>query len=277
MEFDLLRLSLIPRREPGLFMEERHRTATREEWLREILGKEVIFTHRRETFHYVPDDTADEKASAPLALLIGRIGRMVIIDSHQSPAGRLKEMLRDDWRASLVFTDPRHHEDGQKVAMEHDRSVGAPHAVFQSLVGQLNLQSGPYEIEVAPITDPSTFWDFVEKNEGQVTSVAFEFIAPNMFGIRDDWDKEMKELQKKENVQKMKLTIENKRGLNLKTKRIKSAVNYASRGTGTIKAKTKGGKKFNSRNKTKKAKIEVDKAEKGRPINWLKKMFSGIF
>lgn len=277
MEFDLMRLSLIERREPGLFMDPKHRTATREQWLRETLGKQIVFTHRKDTFHFVPELTPlQEGESHPL--LMGRIGRAVNVEEHQPPEAGLREMLRDAWRASLVFVDPRHHADGQKVAMENDRSVGTPHAVFQSLVDQINaFSSGPYDIEVSPITDPGTFWDFVENNKGEVTSVTFEFLAPNMFGIKDDWDKEMKSLKDKENVQKTKLTIENKRGLNLKTKRIKTAVNHASRGTGTIKAKTAKGKKFNSNSRVKKARISIEKQEAPTSFSWLKKMFTDIF
>ena len=156
------------------------------------------------------------------------------------------------------------HDDGQKVAFEEDSRVGRPTAIMDSLAAYLNRNDGPYFFEPNPISDAETFWDFIRKNEGEVTSVTFEFIAPNMFGQADDYDKEMAAMRDEERVRRAKLQLENPDGLALETPRVKHAVNYAARGTGSIKAKTKRHKKFNSKNRVKKSTIPQNK--NGTPL-----------
>ncbi len=94
------------------------------------------------------------------------------------------------------------------------------------------------------------FWDFVKANEGQITSVEFEFVAPNMFGEADDYDSEMRDMQRHEKAQKVKLKIESKDGLNLNTPRVTRAVDYANKGAGSIHAKAKQKKDFSFERKS---------------------------
>lgn len=131
MQFDLMRLSLLERLHGDLFADRVAFLPTREVWLRRVLAREVVFIHRKDTFHFVPEPP--DGGAAP-AFPIGRIGRAVSVQENQPPEAGLKETKRETWRASLVMIDPRHHDDGQKIAMEQDPSVGAPFAVFQSLV-----------------------------------------------------------------------------------------------------------------------------------------------
>jgi hypothetical protein len=249
MQFELMRLSLFLRTQVDSF-ERRKKDGTsftREEWLRAVFSETIAFTHRKETFHYVPD------LHVPASpLLVGRIGRQIKVVENEPPEEGLVETKRDAWRAALVLIDPRHHPDGQKVANEHQATIGQPVALFESLVTSINNRAEPFILEAHAIAPSETFWHFAEANSGEVTFVEFEFVAPNMFGQADDYDREMRDMRDKEKAQKAKLTIESKDGLNLETDRVKAAVDYAAKGGGSIKAKTKRKRRYNSKAKAKK-------------------------
>lgn len=87
----------------------------------------------------------------------------------------------------------------------------------------------------------------------------------------------MKSLKETEKVQRTKITLESNEGLELDTERVKAAVNYATRGTGEIRAKTKRKKKFNSKNKVKKATVPVIKEDNETMFDLLKRAASSIF
>lgn len=278
MQFELLRLSMLIRVQmDGFERQKPDKTPyTREEWLREIFAQRIAFTHRRELFHYVPE--MDIPGGEAGELIVGRIGRQIKVVENEPPDAGLHETERATWRAAMVLIDPRHHADGQKVAVEHIPQIGRPVSLFASLVTHINAGSEPFMLEANAITNPQSFWNFVEAHQGDITSVTFEFIAPNMFGQTDDYDREMRDMKDKEKAQKAKLTIESEDGLNLKTERVKGAVNYAVRGGGMIKARTRRRQIYNSKDKAKKVtvpKSECDELSKNGLITWLiKNIFS---
>ena len=93
-------------------------------------------------------------------------------------------------------------------------------------------------------------------------------MVPNMFGTRNDLDRELRELRDNERVRKAKLALENEDGLNLNTERNRQTVNYTLEGGGGIKAKAKRKKhKFNSKRKGKRITIETSAAEQPETAN----------
>ena len=162
----------------------------------------------------------------------------------------------------MVYIDPKHHDDGQKVAFEVIGPIGRPLPLFESLAEYINSRAEPYFLEVNAISNAQSFWDFVDTHKGEITSVTFEFVAPNMFGHDEDYAKDMAEMKKNENIQKVKLSLESDDGLVLNTNRVQGAVNYAVQGGGSIKAKTKSKQIFHSKSKVKKVSITKKKLKK---------------
>ncbi len=177
------------------------------------------------------------------------------IAENEPPEGHLAPKESKTWRAALILIDPVHHGDGQKAAVEHVVPVGKPVPIFESLAAHINAGDEPFVLEVNAIVPSETFWAFVKANRGEITSVQFEFVAPNMFGEADDYDSEMRDMQRHEKAQKVKLRLESKDGLDLDTKRIKQAADYTIKGVGSIEARTKKGKKYNSKDKAKKVSV----------------------
>lgn len=243
-KFFLFRFSMLLRSQKDLFVEGSD--PSRESYLREVLGSEISFTHRSNLFIYVPDQGGSGKT-----YLLGRIGREVRTEENLPPESGLAESFHDGWRAAAIVIDPTHHSDGQKVALEFNRQVGDPSSLILAFVSEINLKYSylAYELFVEPISDAKTFWNFASENKGRITSLTFEFVAPNMFGTATSIDEEMKNLQDNEKVQKLSMNLFSKDGLETDTERIRESVEYIARGAGEIKARA-GNRLFSSKHKT---------------------------
>ncbi len=248
----MLRLSMVARQQPSLFVREREGGGVfgREEWLRIIFGEDIRFEHRGGLFHYAPVQEHD----AGRAIIVGRIGRQVTVAENEPPERHLADIERPAWRAARMLMDPPITTTA-KVAVEYEPSVGHPVPIFESLANQINKGPEPFILEVSAIVPTDTFWNFVNLHKGQVTFIEFEFIAPNMFGEADDYDREMRDMAAQEKAQKAKLILESKDGLNLDTSKIKAAADYTTKGAGSIKAITKTRAKYNSKDRAKRINI----------------------
>ena len=247
--FELYRLSLLPNINGDLF-EAGEDKVTREQWLRRVFNQEQPFINRNSKFHYVP--AAQDSPANPV---IGRIGRKILREENRPPSEGLEDVTHEAWIAAVLVLDPTHHDDGQKLALQTIDDVGRPLTLITKLVSTINERYpyGPYAIQVAQITEEQSFWDFIKKNEGRVTSVTLDFIAPNMFGSDDEFSNEMRGFRDNEAARKVNLTLQNENGLQPDTVRMRRAVRYASRGGGKIRARAKSGKRFNSTDSVKRS------------------------
>lgn len=255
-KFELFRLSLIPRPQRDLI---EGKDPTREEYLRNIFTKGFVFNHRGNGFHYVPSESQSSGK-----ILLGRIGRNIETEENLSPEEGLAEYTRSGWKACVIVIDPAHHEDGQKVALEVDKAVGSPISLISSLAQHIN-ESNPhsaYNVEISPIFDAISFWHFADKNKGQVTSLNFEFIAPNMFGGSDSITEELRNFRNIEKAQKVSIGISSNDGIDTTTEKVKESVDYAQRGGGKITARAKKNKRYNSTKKAKHVTIKSDSSDK---------------
>ncbi len=267
--FELFRLSLLLRPQRDI-LDQKIEDPTREEYLREVFGVSRTFDFYKKPFHYAPEDQGD-----PNEPIIARVGRAIVSAENLPPEKGLKESMRECWIAALVVIDPRHYDDGQKIGFEFDARVGAPNRLIEALVNAINeaMPHAAYHIEVQPISDDATFWKFAEENRGEITSLTFDFIAPNMFGSSDEISNEMKDFQKHEKAQRVKIGLQSKNGLNTSTPMVKNSVNYATRGGGSIVAKTKKKKTYSSTRKRKR--VTVSKGS-GSTESWLAKAVKKI-
>ena len=163
MQFEMVRLSMLPRADLFARTADDGTPFTREGWLRSTFGNEMDFQHRGEVFHFSP-----EASDPPGPIIVGRIGRQVTVTENEPPTGHLAPTKRDAWKAVIVMIDPTHHEDGQKAAIEHVAAVGRPVAIFESMAAHINASHEPYILEANAIVPADTFWNFVKANEGEI-------------------------------------------------------------------------------------------------------------
>ncbi|MHB8885687.1 MAG: hypothetical protein ACYC5H_11535 [Methylovirgula sp.] len=260
MFYDLIRMVLFPRSDPDLLVgrDENGRSFTREEWLRRTFSREIVFQHRKQEYHFVPV-AIDGSPAEMRSLIIGRIGRRRLSIESSPPESGFVELVHPAWTAATVSIDPSHHDDGQKLAFEVNSLVGTPLAIARSLANQINTASRePFLLEMNAIADPISFWDFEGRNRGQITSITFEFLAPNMFGSKNAFDEELRELRDNEKVQKAKLELRNEDGLNLDTERTRNSVDYVLKGGGDLSARARGNKRYNSDQKIKRVSTPIN-------------------
>ena len=258
MQFDLIRLMLVSRAQTSLLEEkdELGKSLSREEWLRKIFSRQIEFKRGKNDYYFIQSATDDATPN----IISGQICRQFSVKENLPPERGLTEIERLPWRATNVFIDPTHHADGQKLAFQEKDHFDSAVAIIKDLTKQINSNHHePYIIEANAIVDPTTFWDFEKENRGKIVSITFEFVAPNMFGIRDEIDKEMSEFKEKEKARTVSLTLKNSDGLRLDDERVVESVNHATDGGGSITARTKGSRKsFNSNKNAKKETIDDD-------------------
>ncbi len=257
--FELFRLSLLKREQIDMFQ---FQDMSREEWLKKVFLTEIPFSHHGTEYHYSPAiDDSDEN------IIIGRVGRHVLREENLPPDEGLEDFTRETWIASVLVLDPTEHDDGQKLAIQNIGDVGKPTSLINQLTQAINqTYSGPFKIEPSQIVEAQSFWNYVEENRGSVTSISFDFIAPNMLGADDEFHDEMREFRDSEKASKVKLILQNEDGVNPETERVKRAVNYAlSESRGKVKAKAKGKPSYSSDNEIKISYIE-DVKEKGAEL-----------
>ncbi|RWH73261.1 MAG: hypothetical protein EOQ86_28505 [Mesorhizobium sp.] len=264
MRFELARIFLLERKQSDVF-ERRAADGSklnREQWLRGVFSQEIDFIHRKSERRFVPDQSRPKGEQR----IVARIGRKTL--SHENdPDDHLREITREQWRACLVIIDPTSHDDGQKVAIETSSIVGSGFGNFESLITTINGRSPPepFVIELHSITDQTTFWEYIERHKGKITSITLEVVMPNMFGGSSSFEEDAKRLRDNEKARRIKETIENEDGLEPDTERMRDAVSYATRGGGKVKAKAKGTTPYDS-TKDKKY-IDADVNDESKDLN----------
>ncbi len=164
MQFDMIRLVLVSRAQTSLFegLDGSGARLSREDWLRSTFGREIVFFHRGNQYHYVP------QANDLGGLLSGLVGRQIQTTENEPPEHKFRETVRSPWRAAIILLDPSHHEDGQKIAFEVKQNIGRPLSVIRSLCKTINaLYESPYVIEASSILDPRTFGALSVLTEGK--------------------------------------------------------------------------------------------------------------
>jgi hypothetical protein len=251
----LFRLSLTQR--ANLFVDVNR---SREEHLRLLFGAQHDFEHFGNPFVYVP---AQPAVLPTTPFVLGQVGRPILTEENLPPEQGFALSQRQTWRAAVLALDPRSHPDGQKVAFSDDDLVGEPFAVLRAFVKHLNDvdPDSPYNVEVEPIFSPRSFWEFADANKGEITSLVFEFVTPNMFGTSDALENELRELRDDERAQKATLKLRSRDGLNPDTKRVRASVEYAGKGAGKVVATTKKRKRYDSTKQTQVVIIDDDSSE----------------
>lgn len=256
--YDLFRISLIEQKQIGLFEEP---DLTREEFLRRIFEREWKFEHYKIPFHYIP---ASEKKGGQY--ILARIGREIQAVENAPPDQRFKEQLHEKWITDIVVIDPSSHKDGQKLAIERDRQVGTSYSFIKKFADHVNeaLDYPRYKMEISPIFDAETFWNFAEENKGDIVSVTFEFIVPNgLWSTSSNLRDELAQARETMRAQQVATTIKSQAGIETDSEQIQEAVQYAESGSGKVKAKTRSGKRFDSTHRGKSTTIIEEVAERG--------------
>lgn len=271
--YEVFRLSLMLRDQRGIS----ETAMSRQEHIERMFGETRTFEHWARPYTYTPQ--AAPLAASDRAIIVGGIGRAFVETENAPPEEGFAPREHSGWRATAVLVDPREHEDGQKVAMRRDEKVGSSLQLLRAFADDYNeatKATSPYVVDIEPIFDGSTFWSFVEENKGNVTTVAFRFVAPNMWKGQEELEADVRDMRDKEGARKVEIVIKNPGGLRTDTPRIRQGVRYAERGGGSVTARSKNGKRFNSKKRSRVVKTPADRTENvfQRALGALRKLFS---
>jgi hypothetical protein len=151
-----------------------------------------------------------------------------------------------------VLIDPREHPDGQKVAVAINDRVGKPRGLIEGVVGAINekLSVTEWDLEIEPIPDAESFWEYAREHRDEITSLTFEFVPPNMFGGTDELSEELRAFRE-DGAEAVVIKQRSKERIKTDTKRTKLAVDYIAKAGGKILARSKTGRPFSSTKTTK--------------------------
>jgi hypothetical protein len=162
-----------------------------------------------------------------------------------------------------LVLDPRDHPDGQKLALQN--RVGKPLSLVKALVQRINdtHPGSRYHIEVEPIFDAQSFWRWAAENQGEITSLTFEFVTPNgLWSADTDLKEELAVFHKSIGADVVATTFKSDDGIKIDSKKVQEGVEYAEKGSGRIKARARNNKRFDSITKRKVVKLKVRKKSK---------------
>jgi hypothetical protein len=162
-----------------------------------------------------------------------------------------------------IDSDP---ETGQTLAIEYKPSIfDNPIVQLRALLIEITkkkLREKGYEIAVNPITDKHEFWSVVKDNAGHISSLSFDFAAPNLFKTKDELNKELKEATEEFGITSTEINLKNSEG-ELKIPEnnpfVKQGLEYVSRGGGEYRLKLKN-KKIITSEESVKSKV-IDETE----------------
>ncbi|OYQ84403.1 hypothetical protein B9T21_09950 [Wohlfahrtiimonas chitiniclastica] len=120
-------------------------------------------------------------------------------------------------------------------------------------------------IEISPTFYEQDFWSMIKESEGNICSLRFEFISPNMSNISKSLMLDLREARDKYNSQKTVVEFSVDKNINDASLdidpsdvEIRDMVDYASEGGGDVSIKTKNGRTSKMKNNTRKFELDVD-------------------
>jgi hypothetical protein len=279
VKYHYLRLFLVPDRQINIFEQlgEEGDKLSRTEYLQKIFNDRINFTHRKRPLVYLP---VGEEPRSTGPVLLGRIGRPHLEMVNDPPEDGFAEREIETWRASNFLIDTGDYKEGQKVAMQTRGDVGLPLPIVSSLVAHINSvnSSSGWVLEISPMTEAANFWDVVRQYEGALTSITFNFVTPNVLGLRSQLNAGLKDAREKNNAHRVALTMTNEKGnLELNKENIHDAVEYVSEGGGTAKLKAGSKVVYDSEKDEKEIDLPIDEPIVVSRKSLWKDMVSKIF
>ena len=146
--FELFRLSLLVRPQLDAFkQQEEGQPQSRESWIRQVFQDRQPFERRGIRHEYVPLDGDGE-------IIVGKVGKLITKEENAPPDRALTDVTRDAWTAAVMVLDPTEHEDGQKIAIEKNRDIGASRSTVRALCDAINQRHSG----ATPLSRTVGFW-----------------------------------------------------------------------------------------------------------------------
>lgn len=251
MHYHFFRLFLTQRDQRELFDSEE----TRREYLFRVFTQDRIdFIGREIPFSYVFIDSLD-------SFLAGRIGRQKSSMLTDGPETGFAHTRSDLWHAVNLFLDTANDPDGQKLVIGESQQVGKPSSIAQHLIDHINAAnpSSRWRITVNSITESHDFWEVATRFKGQLTELELEFVAPNIFGGKDQTSDVLRRLRRENNSQTTDVRLKNPDGgLNPDSDSIRESLEYIKEGGGNARLRVGKRTVYNTKTTPKTKEVSPD-------------------
>ena len=175
------------------------------------------------------------------------------------------EVIDNDPFVYIIINNDSHV---QKIAISYNKDAfSSPIVVKNTLKKLINpkLAEEGLHINIEPLYIEQSFWDIIERNKNQITSIRFKYVKPNLADISGSLPEAFRNVVERVNSSEsiMKFTAPEKgylKEINQKNENIKGMVKYTSDGGGNIKIKFKDIKKTESTGQNSKT-IEIGEIE----------------
>ena len=166
------------------------------------------------------------------------------------------ESVIDNWPS--VYVGIWNEPDKQLIAIQkRSEAFNSPDTVIKAIDSTLDeiLINAGLTIVSMPLTEERAFWDIVATNKGNISSVEFKFVTPNMAGISSAMSESLKNFAKNtnsiENSVVLKANDNSTLTLDEANGDLAGLVDYSSEGGGDITVKVSGAKKVIRTSKSK--------------------------
>lgn len=240
MKFLYYRYLVVKSKQLSLIAVEVNKT----ELLQTIFSRELTFTHYNSSLGYVPIKTEGNYIHA-------QIGKKSSIKRTKPPEeGFTRESLENWETCNVLINLDTNPISGQTIAFEKKGSVfNDPFIKLDAFVEIINneLRANGYEMEINALTADTDFWQVVNEYTGGIEELNLHFSAPNLFGVNNSLDEELKNATDLFGITSTDISLQNSEG-NLKlppdNKFLKEGVALIAKGGGKYKIKLKHNKEI---------------------------------
>jgi len=284
---------LIPPVSQGLLFPEKEQT--NEDVITNIFTKKN-FSFAEGKYHYVFKNKFGN-------IIWGKVAKRNDITRVSPPEQGLEEKIEDTYPNVDIFINTSDEKEtglskelGQVIAIRQDSAV-FPVKNYNGILPRMSKHinrsflKDERSLFIVPIEKKhSGFWEYINEPDIELKKLEFEYIAPNLFGADDDLSEDLKKLNEKTNINKVKLELQSqdrtidKEGLkNIET--ITQGVDYITAGQGKYKITYKRKNKektdtFSSTTNIKSKRFEgidldIKNLDKDQAIEIIKKILEG--
>jgi hypothetical protein len=148
--------------------------------------------------------------------IVSKVAKQKNIKTHGSPENNFREEDIPDWPNSyLIINTDDHPKNGQLIAFEQNSQYFPdPLVALKNIKDKFNksLNMSGWKVEIEPLTQKKSFWEYVEKNKGSVQKLTFNFNSPNLFGGKTALEEEMRVLREDSLATNLEVTLSNPSG-----------------------------------------------------------------
>ena len=190
--------------------------------------------------------------------IIGTLAKASHVNIQKPPEEDFAIESLESWPHVPVIINTSSDSSGQSIL------IGYVQSIFPSPISQLRalteaiveqkLRSMGYDLAINAISDESDFWKYVKENKGEITSLSFDFAAPNFFNTKDKLNDELREAKKQYDITHAQIKLDNEFGalkIPEKNKFIEEGLKYVAGGGGEYKLVLKTKQTISNKDATK--------------------------